>query len=98
MSETETHAETELDVDFPSLWGVKFFNDDFTPVEFVILILMNVFGLSDQAASVITYKVHEEGDAIVGAYMKDIAVTKAATAEAMARQYGHPLRLQAVEV
>lgn len=98
MGDLATQTDTNIEVEFPSLWGVKFLNDDYTPIEFVILILKRVFGLNDQAAVEITMKVHQEGEAVVGAYTKDIALTKASNAEAFARQYGHPLRLQAVEV
>ncbi len=98
MSDIAADTKTELGIDFPSLWGVKFLNDDYTPIEFVIFLLIKVFGLSDEEATNITLRVHKDGEAIVGAYTKDIALTKALTAENTARQYGHPLRLDAVEV
>lgn len=98
MSDTVTQTDTDTELDFPALWGVRFLNDDYTPIDFVVMVLKQFFGFTDTAAAEVTLKVHEEGEAIVGAYTKDIAQTKASSAEQAARQYGHPLRLDAVEV
>ena len=98
MNQTDTETDTKQATDFPSLWGVRFMNDDFTPMDYVIFVLTTVFKLSVEEAVAITMKVHNDGDAIVGAYPKDIAMTKADIATRDARANGHPLRLKAVEV
>lgn len=98
MSEAATDTKTSLDVDFPTIWGVRFLNDDYTPMDFVIAVLVQMFGQSEAQATDITVKVHEEGEAVVGAYTKDIAMTKARDAVQAARNHGHPLRLDAVEI
>ncbi len=97
-TDIKSTTETDTDLDFPSLWGVQFLNDDFTPMEFVISIMMKYFNQSFEDAQALTMLIHVDGEAVVGAYTKDIAVTKAMTAEQTARQFGHPLRLEAVEV
>lgn len=97
-TETEIATNTDLDLDFPSMWGVKFKNDDYTPMDFVVMVLMQYFAQNDEEAEAVTIKVHEEGEAIVGSYTKDIASTKAALAEHHARQLGHPLRLEPVAI
>lgn len=96
--ETVTETETKIDLDYPSQWGVKFFNDDRTPMDFVSLALMHHFNLSPEDAEIVMWKVHEEGEAVVGSYTKDIAETKATTVESIAREAGFPLRLQPVAI
>ncbi len=93
-----TQEQTDTALDFPSLWGVKFLNDDYTPMDFVMTVLMVNFGQSPEDAEAVMLKVHNEGEAVVGAYPKDIAVTKAELSQAQARKMGHPLRLEAVSV
>jgi ATP-dependent Clp protease adaptor protein ClpS len=93
-----TQEFTETDLDFPSLWGAKFINDDYTPMDFVIQILMENFGQNDFDAVAITIDVHKEGQAVVGSYTKDIAETKVMHAMRRAAHDGHPLRIEAVPV
>jgi ATP-dependent Clp protease adaptor protein ClpS len=93
-----TQDLTDVSLDFPSLWGVKFHNDDYTPMDFVMAVLMSNFGQSVDDAEAIMLKVHNEGEATVGVYTKDIAETKAALSTQQARQMGHPLRLDLVTV
>lgn len=97
-TETVTDTNTDTDLDFPSMWAVRFLNDDYTPMDFVMMILMHHFGQSADDAAAVTLKVHDEGAATVGSYTKDIAVTKATMAEHQARQLGHPLRLEPIAV
>jgi ATP-dependent Clp protease adaptor protein ClpS len=98
VADTLTDEKTDLNLDFPSLWGAKFFNDDYTPMEFVILVLHQEFRLDLAAAEAVMIKVHEEGSAVVGSYTKDVAQTKVMTVQSQARHMGHPLQLEAVSV
>ncbi len=98
MTDTVTVTETDVELEFPSLWGVKFLNDDFTPMDFVVYVLVQFFKQSIEEAASVMMKVHQEGQAVVGAYPKDIAVTKAEDAMRLAVANEHPLRLQPVQV
>jgi ATP-dependent Clp protease adaptor protein ClpS len=89
--QTESSVSTELRA--PKLWQVKILNDDYTPVDFVVEILMTVFHKSEDKAIETTLAVHAEGSAVLGLYTKDIACTKASKAMALAEDEGHPLRL-----
>ena len=76
----------------PSKYKVVLHNDDFTPMDFVIVILMDAFNFSIQKASSIMMEVHEKGKGIAGGpYSKEIADTKAAIAVEFFRSKGHPL-------
>lgn len=70
-----------------------FHNDDFTTMEFVTEVLKQVFGKPTDEAVVLMMKVHREGQAVVGVYTYDVAMTKACQAMAMARDEGFPLKV-----
>lgn len=77
----------------PGQYVVVFHNDDFTPMEFVTLILIEIFFKNYGEAERLMLKVHKEGKAEVGNYSLDIAQTKAASATNIARANGYPLRI-----
>lgn len=80
-------------IDEPQQYKVVFFNDDFTTMEFVAHVLQVVFGKPSNDAVLLMLKVHREGQAVVGVYTYDVAMTKAAIATSMARDQGYPLRI-----
>ena len=69
------------------------YNDVFTTMEFVVMILVQVFLKSEEEANALMLQVHHSDKAVVGIYTYDIAVSKAHKATAMAREQGYPLRL-----
>lgn len=75
----------------PSDYRVIMINDDFTPMEFVIEVLMRFFGHSEGRATEIMLAVHTQGRAICGVYSKDVAETKAAQVNQYATECEHPL-------
>lgn len=82
----------------PSQWEVVLLNDDFTPMDFVVRILMDVFALSRARATHVMLRVHHEGQASVGAYPLNVAKLKKSLAEEQARQERHPLALELREL
>ena len=77
----------------PRRYKVIIHNDDFTTMEFVVMVLMQVFFLTEENANVLMLEVHNAGKAVVGSYTRDIAVSKADKATRLARDNGFPLRL-----
>lgn len=77
----------------PQRYKVIIYNDDFTTMDFVVLVLKQVFFKSEEEANALMLKVHHSDKAVVGIYTYDIAVSKARKATAMAREQGFPLRL-----
>lgn len=75
----------------PSMYKVVIFNDDFTPMEFVVELLEFFFSLNREAATRVMLKVHTEGKAVCGVYVHDIAETKATQVNQYARDNEHPL-------
>ena len=97
-------ATTDLDVKIdekvktiitePKRYKVIFLNDDKTPIEFVIELLMSVFRHTEETSKDITLKVHNEGSAVVGVYSFEIAEQKGVEATHLARQAGFPLQIK----
>lgn len=98
MAHAETETHTDLEIDFPSLWGAKFHNDDYTPMDFVVAVMTQIFALDEATANRTMLAVHNQGSSIVGAYTRDIAETKVASAMKAAKNYGHPMIIEAVEL
>lgn len=78
---------------YPKHYKVIFHNDDFTTMEFVVKVLVEVFYKSETEATTIMLAVHEQGKAVVGIYSYDMAVTLVKKAMVMARDAGFPLRI-----
>lgn len=76
----------------PPLYKVMLFNDDYTPMEFVIHILERFFGIGHSGAIEIMLTVHKKGLAVVGVFSHEIAETKVTQVMECARQYEHPLQ------
>lgn len=81
----------------PRQYQVLIYNDDFTPMDFVVDILRDIFHKDEIEAVHLMMKVHESGRAAVGAYPRDIAATRIQNATARAREEGFPFRLSMEE-
>jgi len=75
----------------PPLYKVLLLNDDFTPMDFVILVLQKFFTMDREQATRIMLKVHTEGRGICGVYARDVAATKVEQVSTFARENQHPL-------
>ncbi|MCW8888794.1 MAG: ATP-dependent Clp protease adapter ClpS [Gammaproteobacteria bacterium] len=75
----------------PPMYKVLLNNDDYTPMEFVVLVLEKFFGKDRTMATKIMLAVHHEGYGICGVYSRDVAETKVAQVNDFARANEHPL-------
>lgn len=102
MSQQDTRRDEETDVVVekrtkrrlatPKMYKVLLHNDDYTTMEFVVFVLRNVFGRSDEDAWRIMLHVHRNGIGVAGVYGFDVAQTRVAQVEALARENEFPLR------
>jgi ATP-dependent Clp protease adaptor protein ClpS len=76
----------------PALYQVVMLNDDYTPMEFVVMVLRHFFQRDADTATHIMLKIHHEGRGICGVYPKDVAATKVELVLTAARREGHPLQ------
>ncbi len=75
----------------PPFYTVFLLNDDFTPMDFVVIVLERIFSMNREQATQIMLKVHLEGRGICGTYTRDIASTKVEQVAALAKEHKHPL-------
>ena len=76
----------------PPKFKVLLFNDDYTPMEFVVALLERLFGKGPTEATQIMLAIHRTGLGVAGVYVQDVAETKVAAVHAAAEQMGFPLR------
>jgi len=85
-------TETEKQVEQPKLYKVLLHNDDYTTMEFVVWVLQTVFHHDEATAAGIMLHVHKNGVGVAGVYPRDVAETRAARVEELARAQEFPLR------
>ena len=74
------------------MYKVLLHNDDYTTMEFVVDVLMKIFGKSLEKANEIMLNVHRKGRGLCGIYTREIAETKVDTVHKLAREHGYPLK------
>ncbi len=85
---TRTRAKTKK----PSLYKVLLLNDDYTPMEFVVLILEKFFSKDREAAVEVMLHVHRHGVGVCGVFTYDVAETKVLQVNEFSRRHQHPLQ------
>jgi ATP-dependent Clp protease adaptor protein ClpS len=76
----------------PQMYQVVMLNDDFTPMEFVVMVLQEFFSKDREQATQIMLKIHLDGKGVCGVYSKDVAATKVDQVAEAAKKHGHPLQ------
>ena len=96
---THLASKNEISFDFkrPKKYKVILLNDDLTPMEFVVEILLGIFNKTEAEAQQITIAVHNSGSGIAGVYNYEVAEQKAHEATTISRSSGFPLSLKIEE-
>lgn len=76
----------------PQMYQVVLLNDDYTPMEFVVVVIQEFFNKDRETATQIMLKIHLDGKGICGVFTKDVAATKVDQVTEAARKNGHPLQ------
>jgi ATP-dependent Clp protease adaptor protein ClpS len=82
----------------PSMWNIVFYNDDYTPMDFVEFVLKTIFHISTLDALALTLAVHTKGKGIAGTYTFEVAEQKQFEVLLAARVEEHPLRVEVERV
>jgi ATP-dependent Clp protease adaptor protein ClpS len=82
----------------PHMWNIVLYNDDYTPMDFVELVLKTVFHISMLDALALTLAVHTKGKGIAGTYTFEVAEQKQCEVLLMAKVEEHPLRVEVERV
>lgn len=90
--EYEHEIQSNIEVTKPRMYKVLLLNDDYTSMDFVMNVLMSIFRKNEQDAYTIMMKVHHDGKAVCGIYTYEIAETKVAQVESVARKNNFPLK------
>lgn len=98
MTQTKTKSKTNTDIKYPSRYNVIFHNDDYTPMDFVIQLLIEIFNKNIDHASNITEEIHTSGKGVAGTYGLEIAEQKTHEASLISRSNGHPLKITYEEI
>ena len=93
----QEHNGSVLDVEKtrvkpPPLFKVILLNDDYTPMDFVVVVLQTVFSMSREKATLVMLQVHREGMGVCGTYTREVAAAKVDQVIEIARKYQHPLQ------
>lgn len=88
----EGSVDTLNRVDKPKLYKVILLNDDFTPMDFVVLVLKRFFAKTEEEATKVMLDVHQKGAGVAGVYTLEIAEMKAMQVNQFARGNQHPLK------
>jgi ATP-dependent Clp protease adaptor protein ClpS len=91
--EGDIEVEERQKTSVPKRYKVVFHNDDYTTMEFVVMVLVQYFHKSETEALHIMLTVHKKGACVAGIYPRDVAETKAAEVMRHARESGMPLLL-----
>jgi ATP-dependent Clp protease adaptor protein ClpS len=75
----------------PSMYQVIMLNDDYTPMDFVVEVLLKFFAMNEEKATQVMLAVHTQGQAVCGVYSRDIAETKVAQVNQYSAECDHPL-------
>jgi ATP-dependent Clp protease adaptor protein ClpS len=76
----------------PQMYQVVLLNDDYTPMEFVVIVIQEFFNKDRETATQIMLKIHLDGKGVCGVFSKDVAATKVDQVTEAARKNGHPLQ------
>jgi ATP-dependent Clp protease adaptor protein ClpS len=76
----------------PQMYQVVMLNDDYTPMEFVVVVIQEFFNKDMETATQIMLKIHLDGKGVCGVYSKDVAATKVDQVLEAANKAGHPLK------
>ena len=90
--------EEETQVGHPPLFAVVFFNDDYTPMEFVVYVIQKFFGFDHSKSSEIMLQIHNNGKGYCGAFSQEIAETKSQQINRFSKENEHPLKTDIEEL
>lgn len=96
--ELDLLEKDEVKAKRPSMWNIVFYNDDYTPMDFVEFVLKTIFHISTLDALALTLAVHTQGKGIAGTYTFEIAEQKQYEVLLLAKMEEHPLRVEVERV
>ena len=94
MTDIQTLTREKIKLEEPGMYDVIFLNDNITTTEFVVRVLKQIFGKTQEQAEVIMTKVHKDGQGVVGSFVHEVAEQKGIETTLLARQENMPLQIK----
>ena len=94
LEDIQLDEKLQADIEEPSKYKVVLLNDEKTPMEWVIGLLIEIFKHTTETAQQLTLTIHNEGSGVAGIYSYEVAETKLTEATTLSRNNGFPLALQ----
>ena len=94
MTDIQTLTREKIKLEEPGLYDVIFLNDNITTTEFVVRVLKQIFGKTQEQAEAIMTRVHTDGQGIVGSFVHEVAEQKGIETTLLAGQENFPLQLK----
>jgi len=94
MTDIQTLTREKIKLEEPGMYDVIFLNDNITTTEFVVRVLKQIFGKTQEQAEVIMTKVHKDGQGVVGSFVHEVAEQKGIETTLLARQENFPLQIK----
>ena len=88
----QTSTSTQTSIDEPGMFHVYLLNDDYTPMEFVVMVLEKIFNKKQEEATQIMLHVHKNGIGVCGTFTYEVAESKCKSVMDMAKKNEHPLQ------
>ena len=92
MARSKSKTIQKVELKYPDRFNVIILNDDHTPMDFVIKLIIEVFNKNIEQAKHLTVEIHEKGKAIVGIYNQEIGEQKVNEVTLVSRHHGYPLK------
>jgi ATP-dependent Clp protease adaptor protein ClpS len=97
IDDVQLDEKVKINVKEPKKWKVIFLNDNHTPMEFVVTVLIEIYKHTVEVAQEITLQIHDTGSGVAGTYTFEIAEIKAVETTNLARAQGFPLQIKLEE-
>jgi ATP-dependent Clp protease adaptor protein ClpS len=94
MEDIQTLTREKIKLEEPGMYDVIFLNDNITTTEFVVRVLKQIFGKTQEQAEATMTRVHKDGQGVVGTYTHEVAEQKGIEATLLARQENYPLQVK----
>jgi ATP-dependent Clp protease adaptor protein ClpS len=94
MTDIQTLTKEKIKLEEPGMYDVIFLNDNITTTEFVVRVLKQIFGKTQEQAEAVMNRVHKDGQGIVGSYVHEVAEQKGIETTLLARQENMPLQVK----
>lgn len=98
MTGSKTDVLDKIEIQEPKLYNVILLNDDATPMQFVVQILIEIFNHNSKEAFDIMMQIHEKDSGVAGTYYKEIALQKENDVNRVAQSYEYPLQVKVEKV